>query len=194
MRSLICLLAAAATIGCRTGTLVQRPATAANPAPQLAPRIRTATLSPDSGLVAFEAEESASVAGEVWLVGTAAESKPRRLAVGVSPTWSFDGQMLAFMVPDGDGFQIALWDRRADRVRRVTSVRGGIRPNFYASEPRGTRREALRLSWSPDSRSIAFAGGIPLTREDSSGVAIVLTADTPAPRLFAGIIRHAFIG
>lgn len=72
---------------------------------------------------------------------TSTLSKPKRLVEGLSPTWSPDGEKIAYCVRDGRGFgQIHLINADGSGHTQVTKLKGGACPT----------------DWSPDGQKIAF--------------------------------------
>jgi len=77
------------------------------------------------------------------LVITAPRSKPKELVGGLSPTWSPDGEKIAYCVRDGRGFgQIQLINADGSGHTELTKVKGGACPT----------------DWSSDGEKIAFIG------------------------------------
>lgn len=96
---------------------------------------------------------------------------------GNSPVWSPDGTLLAYVAMDKSGFpQIFVWSEATRATEQVTSLETGYSPN-----PLVARRESSRrISWSPDSRRIAFVSRPMDLRETA------LPRGQGNPRIYAG--------
>lgn len=139
-------------------------------------------LSPDGGRVTFHK------GGAIWILSTVPGSTPRKVATGLSPTWSHAGTALAFYgrAEASNELQIFTFDLAADRSDQVTNVKGGV--------------SADRIGWSVDDR-LFFSAQVSLDRasdpvappapEPASaerGTPLVLRRDSPDGYALAGIL------
>lgn len=66
---------------------------------------------------------------------TAPHSKPKRLVEGLNPTWSPDGEKLAYCVRDGNGFgQIQLVNADGSGHVQLTKLKGGACPTDWSRD------------------------------------------------------------
>lgn len=155
--------------------------------------IETAVLSPDTAMVAYVTHASWSTFGELWVVNARQGATPRRVASGIGPSWSPDGKRLAFQSLASDTLQLFVWDRGSGAVRQVTHLPAGIQPSFYANV--WPDQQAVRLSWSPDGRRIVFSSRAQRPADPvGDSVPIILTGESPSPKIWAGILRYTFAG
>lgn len=132
------------------------------------------TWSPDGSRLAFSDSGTGSIGDLV--IASAGGRVVRRIAGGTGPVWSPDGSMLAFRTHGRAG----AWTARADGTH-VTRLPSGS----WAG-----------LSWSPDSRHIAFAGGgghiangdVFVVRSDGTGLVRILRR--PGGRYGLPLWRH----
>jgi len=115
--------------------------------PSLAnPIVRSVSFSDDSTHVAFRINSDDGKAHRVLLVPTIGGTPRPFLPSAVEAAWSPDHNHVAFYQPDpGDPIYVA--DRNGGNPARICVDKPGIHQHY--------------LSWSPDSRYIYFARGIP---------------------------------
>jgi dipeptidyl aminopeptidase/acylaminoacyl peptidase len=118
-----------------------------------ATRVTGQALSPDGKQVAYvvTTTDPASLerVGHLWTVASEGGSSPRQITSGVrgesTPAFSPDGSGLAF-IADRDGSpQVHVLTLSSGHTRKVTAVSGGVQGP---------------LSWTPDSRRIAFVADV----------------------------------
>jgi dipeptidyl aminopeptidase/acylaminoacyl peptidase len=155
--------------------------------------VEDAVLSPDTALVAYVTHALWNAFGDLWVIDTRPGAKPRRIASGIGPSWSPDGKQLAFQSLASDTLQLFVWDRSSGAVRQVTHLPTGIQPSGYADVWPG--RQSVRLSWSPDGQRIVFSSRAQQPADPvSDSTPIILTGASPAPKIWAGIMRYTFAG
>lgn len=103
--------------------------------------------SPDSKLVAIEAEKG------ILVLSVKDGGRVRKLS-GNAPSWSPDGNSLAYFAMAPDGRQLYIWDRRFDTVRQASGISGGIFGNGWFGP---SLCPEYSISWAPDSRNAVFA-------------------------------------
>ena len=154
-------------------------------------------LSPDGQTLAYVS------GGDVWLVPTAGDGAPRKVAAGSQPRWSPDRRWLAFYSPSSGSLQLWLLEVRTGETRQLTNLAGGISPDARLRFS-GWIGDPLRYGWSPDGTKLVFtsqkeatAGSpTPASLSQSSNVGqgdytpIILTATTPAAWTLSGLFRY----
>ena len=115
------------------------------------------SYSPDGRRVAFTSSRD-NQDWEIWTMGVDRGSNPRQLtkddpALNWSPSWSPDGKYIAYfstrLVPAG---QVEVWRMNADGGNKTRLTYG----NWSERNPDSIRGRNWELSWSPDSKQIAF--------------------------------------
>ena len=117
------------------------------------------SVSPDGKRIAFQSIKNLSQGknlkqGSILVKTRASNAPPTKLTEsGFLPTWSPDGQYLAFMRPDGSKSEIWVVKETGGREKKLTS--GEIPLVGYSVSPYN-RVQSKDYSWSADSRSIAY--------------------------------------
>jgi dipeptidyl aminopeptidase/acylaminoacyl peptidase len=106
------------------------------------------------------------------------------LGPGYLPSWSPAGDSLAFFSTRSGTVQLWLWRPGAD-PRRITDFPEGVDPDI-STRFSGYVFDRLRLSWSPDSRSIALASRVKVIKSRAGGP-VVLDNQTPSQLTTAGL-------
>lgn len=163
-------------------------------------------LSPDGQNLTYfigDGDED-SVYGGIWIVSTQPGRKPRRVATGLLPLWSPDGEYLAYYSND-KATNLQLWVLKiaTGHTEQVTHLANGIDPD-PVTYMAGWIFDALRYSWSPDNRQLVFCsrttakGGNTFHLSDTtpsaagtSGWPLVLTGNTPKEWTMSGVFAHA---
>jgi len=97
-----------------------------------------------------------TAAGQLWLVSTRVSGAPTPLVKGSLPTWSPDGERLAYYSEKSGARQLWVMDISTLRAEQITRLPGGIEPG-PGTRMAGWIGDPLRHSWSPDSKKIVFA-------------------------------------
>lgn len=163
-------------------------------------------LSPDGKALAYFIGEGGenSVYGGIWIVSTQSGQQPHRIATGLLPLWSPDGEHLAYYANDKKkDLQLWVLDLATGQARQLTSFPKGIDPD-PVTYMAGWIFDALRYSWSPDSAQLVFCsrtiakratkdistGTISLPRQ-KPGNPLTLTPKTPKEWTMSGVFVHA---
>ncbi|MDX1394810.1 MAG: prolyl oligopeptidase family serine peptidase [Gemmatimonadota bacterium] len=189
----LALLAAPAGLSSPSGLSAQDPSTP--PAGERRPvtdadlqslhRLSGLALSPDGERIAFAQD------GGVWVLDTAPGSSPRsprRVAEGTNPTWSRDGDRLAFYARAEDTGELQVFTASIDGgvARQETRVDGGVVPD--------------RIAWSSDD-VLAFVvaaprapaadeeGAAPEPASAERGFPLILAPDSPDGYAFEGLLE-----
>ncbi|MEX2459186.1 MAG: hypothetical protein WD770_09385 [Actinomycetota bacterium] len=138
----------------------------------------SATWRPDAGAVAFVGSSGMSIV-EVADREMRPLPLPRNLTAITHPSWSPDGQQLAFaaLSPPAGGSRIYVLDLRTEQVRPVTSCPEGCAAH-------------LDPSWSPSGDEIAFTlvrepgetGSVAVVSSDGKGMRVLDTCGGPPCR------------
>ncbi len=145
-------------------------------------RVSGLALSPDGRRVAF------AQGGGIWVLETAAGNSPRRVADGMTPTWSPSGGALAFYArSEASGeLQVFTADLATGNVTQVTSVEGGAVPDRIA----WSRDDVLAfiVSRPRDASVVSADRSAPAPASAEEGFPLILGADAPDGHAFAGIL------
>ena len=117
-------------------------------------------ISPDGKMIAYTLSYADMKENErrteIWMVSTS-DGKPRRFTNGKNdgaPTWSPDGQSLAFISTRGTGEaakpQIYLISPFGGEAEKLTDAKAGV----------------SSFTWSPDNKRIAYVAQVPLTEAE----------------------------
>jgi dipeptidyl aminopeptidase/acylaminoacyl peptidase len=96
--------------------------------------VRDVAISPDHTMLAYMRWDRNKFShANIWVVSVAAPSNPLNITQGerksdfnyVNPTWSPDGSKLAMFSSDETGWHVAIWNKSANRLKELDSVRAG---------------------------------------------------------------------
>ena len=94
-------------------------------------------VSPDQALVAFE------ISGGITIHSLAPDGRQvKRVEGGTNPSWSPNGELLAFLANAEGERQVHIWSRAADSLRPLTTFAGGVSQGG--------------ISWAPDSMRLVL--------------------------------------
>ena len=118
-----------------------------------------ASVSPDGKTIAFQAIKNLSqgdkiAVGAILTKPANSDALPFQLvANGFLPTWSPDGNQLAFLRLSGETFNV--WTIKADGGEEKQLTPGGVPSVEYTVLPYN-RTQASYINWSPDGKKIAY--------------------------------------
>jgi dipeptidyl aminopeptidase/acylaminoacyl peptidase len=144
-------------------------------------RLRSASeaeLSPDGSRIAYSVmnnDQPGRPYSQTWILQLDTKQSTQ-LARASSPRWSPDGQWLAYQT--GEGLAIS----RPDGAGAIL-----LAPMSGTNHPLPGSGE--RLSWSPDSKSIAFVSSTPGPEPDANGDPMVITRYLYKPTASEGLTR-----
>ena len=135
--------------------------------------VEDARFSPDGSRIAYiviNNDGSGRPYGQIWVL-TVADGKSLRLgaenSVSASPTWSPDGQWLAFEGRPGDKFGLMVSRPDGSDARFLAPLEGTNSPLPSTGN---------LITWSPDSKRIAFVSAVPGPETaDATGDPVVIT-------------------
>ncbi len=141
---------------------------------------------------------------DIWIISTETGTEPRDLGKGTLPTWSPDGNYLAYYSNQTGSLQLWLLNIKTNRAEPATEIPAGITPDPLSMVIgwRGYYYDSLRLSWSPDNGKLVFASQIAVGQVasdstndvsgrngDSTKKPLVLTLETPPEWTLEGVFR-----
>ncbi len=116
-----------------------------------------ADISPDGKIVVFQSvtQPDRPFRGSIVSKSLASSDSPTLVSPdGILPTWSHDGQSIAFIRRTDTGF--GLWKIRPTGADAVKLVDGSVASFSYLGTPY-LKKGTSHISWSPDDQSIAYS-------------------------------------
>jgi dipeptidyl aminopeptidase/acylaminoacyl peptidase len=148
--------------------------------------VRDVQLSPDASRVAYavvNGDRSGRPYSQVWVMNIASRQS-RRLGraegTASSPHWSPDGHAIAYVGGDGERQGLMVAEVDGAEPAFVAPVQGTNHPLPTSGD---------RISWSPDSKQIAFVSATPGPEQDANSDPMVITRYLYKPTASEGLTR-----